>query len=125
VRLERACVDHHRFGCRALGGRRREDAVERADPAPALDAALQGLVRTAGGGGASAHQSASDEMDDAADHLPVSELRHASWLIGEKWLQALKPSVDEPEMAIMHGKPLKVQKFASQPPVNGNPLRRS
>jgi hypothetical protein len=64
-------------------------------------------------------------MDDAADHLPVSELRHASWLIGEKWLQALKPSVGEPEMAIMLGEPLKVQKFASQPPVNGNPLRRS
>jgi hypothetical protein len=30
-----------------------------------------------GGGGASAHQPASDDMDDAADHPPIIYARHA------------------------------------------------
>ncbi|MFT5948935.1 MAG: hypothetical protein ACI807_003212 [Paracoccaceae bacterium] len=44
-------------------------------------------MRTVGGGGITPHQPAPDDMDDATDHPPVIDPRHASRLIGQKRLQ--------------------------------------
>ena len=124
VRFEGARVDHDGFGGRALGGQRREYSIEHAQPAPARKTVVQGLVRTVGGRGASAHQPASGDMDDAADDPAVIDPRHASRLVGQKWLQARKLSFCGLEVLIRHGESPDVWDVESQLEVDGNPPLR-
>jgi hypothetical protein len=122
MRLERAWVDHRGLRSRAFGGQRGEDPVERADPAPAHETVAEGLVPAAGSGGASAHQPAPHETDDAADHPPVINPKHPARLIGQKRLQVRKLRLCEPQAMIGHGEPPNFREVESQAVLDRKPL---
>jgi hypothetical protein len=70
-------VTHQPIRLAALGRQRRENPVERAQPAPADEAVVDRLVGTVVFRRIASPQTVADHQDDPADHPPVVHSRHA------------------------------------------------
>jgi hypothetical protein len=76
MRFEMGGIDHQLLGTAALCSQFGQDAVEYAQPAPADEAVVDGLVRTIIGRGIPPAQPIADHEQDAAQHPPIIDTRN-------------------------------------------------
>ena len=105
MRLQVGRVDRHRPGRLALGGQSGENAVEHAGLAPPHKAIVERFMRAVAGRRITPHQTRTDDVDDAADHLAVVDPRDTAHLVRQQRLKTSELCVLQPEMMVGHGTP--------------------
>ena len=91
--LDVGAVDHDRTCGGAFTSQGLEDVVENPGLAPEQEAVVECLVATLTRQRVAPHQSVSDDMDDAADHLAVVDAWDAAHLVGQQGLRTGKLSL--------------------------------